>query len=326
MNFSFKGKPAAAKKSVSNPFAEAAETEVPIDPNAAAKPLDYLQFRAAFEKAEAEHEQAVFDGEEPPPVDEAIIEEKVSSKLELEALLRRRRELLSAGSRPEERATGSTANLKVAGLIKLDADKDPSVRVQSKHIGKMVETAKVNDTFRNLLKMKIADRDKDKAEAEFGARPEEFVTSAYLKQKQASVELEKQLEAKEAGGDGKKDVSNMFREMLGSGSYARTNVVAEIVRPKDPVTHTVVGKTSDAALASSEPSREMVERVLHKVAPDGGKEVAKAIEDKARQEALRIIGQIDQMAEDDDETSRLEARMSAKERFLMRKRQKLDEQ
>jgi hypothetical protein len=207
-----------------------------------------------------------------------------------------------------------------AGLVIMDPSKNPSVRGPSKHIQKMVETSQTNEKFKNLLKVKIADREKEKAEKEFGSKPEEFVTSAYLKKRDESLKLGRDLESQERTSE-KRDVTNMFRHMLGTGSFARSNYVpvsgtvnADAKRSK-PVEITKGLETT----LSEEVPKELVEKVLSRVVPESANDVARAIERKAHQDTFRIIEQIEQV----ESVDRDEAIKSAKERYLERKRQKL---
>ena len=169
-----------------------------------------------------------------------------------------------------------TPSTKVAGLVMMDPSKDPSVKGVSKHIARMKETSEVNEKFKNLLKVKVADREKAKAEEEFGQAPEEFITGAYLKQKQQSLELEKQLEANQ---------------------------------PLPEVT----------SVAPPEIPAGLVKRVLDKIVPESSAEVAKAIEERAKLNVLKIVEQIAAIPDLED---REEIRMNAKERYLERKRLK----
>lgn len=319
MNFSFKS--TSAKKpgtKAVNPFASQ-EEEPEIPQPSQLKPLHYLKIRTEMVKAT----QAV--DEEP----EVSLEERTRNELEA---AKKRRELLglssSSSSQPvSEKFTGeSTANLKQAGLVILDASKDPTIKAESKHIARMVETAEVNDKFKNLLKMKTAQREKDKAESEFGARPEEFITTAYLKQKEESLRLEKELEARESSAK-KRDVASMFKEMLDSGSYARTHYSDSTKQAgtDESVSKDILSKIVKPAEATVAPTTEQVQKVLSKVVPESAAEVTKIIHEKAKEEALKIIQQIDLLGVDEDENhaTRDESRMSAKERYLQRKRRKI---
>ena len=322
MNFSFKstGAKKLGTKAV-NPFAnQDQEPEIP-QPNQL-KPLHYLKIRTEMVKS-------TLAGDEEA---EVSLEERTRDEL---VAAKKRRELLglssSSSSQPvSEKFTGeSTANLKQAGLVILDASKDFSVKAESKHIARMVETAEVNDKFKNLLKMKTAQREKDKAESEFGARPEEFITTAYLKQKQESLRLEKELEARESS-EKKRDIANMFKEMLDSGSYARTHYADSTKQAGtgESVSKDILSKIVKSAEATVAPTAEQVQKVLSKVLPESSAEVTKIIHEKAKEEALKIIQQIDQLGvdEDEDHASRGESRMSAKERYLQRKRRKIIEE
>lgn len=208
-----------------------------------------------------------------------------------------------------------TPSTKVAGLVMMDPSKDPSVKGVSKHIARMKETSEVNEKFKNLLKVKVADREKAKAEEEFGQAPEEFITGAYLKQKQQSLELEKQLEANESQTK-KKDVANLFKELLGSGSYARTN----FQQPKDQESSKPTQPLPEVtSVAPPEIPAGLVKRVLDKIVPESSAEVAKAIEERAKLNVLKIVEQIAAIPDLED---REEIRMNAKERYLERKRLK----
>ena len=310
MNFSFKGAPKKKQQVALNPFETAEEA---VSESVSQKPIDYLQLKVLMEAAQVKAAAGEAD-----PEDQSIeIEEKTHK--EREAITKRREEILgSRRSVVETKSIGSTADMKQAGLVMVNPAKDPSVRGEAKHIQRMVETAHVNEKFKNLLRIKTAERDKDKAEAEFGERPQEFVTSAYLKQKEESLRLERELEASERQ---KKDMSIMFREMLGSGQYARSKFVDPAAEPA------VASADKPVVVAQStidpvEPSKELTKKVLEKLVSEESKEVTRAIQEKARQEGFRIVDQIEQLVEHDGDESREEARLSAKERYLQRKRQR----
>ena len=199
-------------------------------------------------------------------------------------------------------STASTqqADTSKSGLVILG---EPITGSSSKHISKMVETSEVNAKFKNLLKIKIADREKDKAQIEFGQRPEEFITSNYVRQKQESLQLEIELKARESGGN--RDVQNLFKDMLESGSYARSNYVTE----------KKITKLENQPVIN--PSTQQVKHVLSKIVPQDAHEVTRAMEERARLEAMKIIERIQ------ENDIRDESRISAKEKYLQRKRQRL---
>jgi hypothetical protein len=309
MNFSFTGKrhikPSTPGAAAVNPFADQEEERKAEPPTS--KPLDYLKIKFYHERKTATEDNTA----------SVSLEETIEK--DREYALKRREEILSR--KPKAVLSSSTADLKQSGLVILHPEKDPGVRGESKHISRMVETSQVNDRFKNLLKMKTAEREKEKAEAEFGQRPDEFVTKAYLKQKEENLRLEKELEAREST---KKDLTNMFREMLGSGSYARTNVVdttkeSHSTSVSSEILGRIAGTTEDKSL---EPSKELVEKVLSKLVPESAEEVQRAIHQQAKQEALRIVQQIEHLVDQEDEEDKQLARQSAKERYLARKRQR----
>jgi hypothetical protein len=196
---------------------------------------------------------------------------------------------------------------KQAGLVILG---DPNLqRGEAKHINRMRETAQVNETFKNLMRIKIADREKSKAEEEFGSRPEEVVTKAYLEKKEESLRLEQELLASETT---KKDMTNLFRDMLDSGQYARTNLETT----KQQVKPSLLDKISKPPAAEAVDTS--IKKVMEKIVPESAKEVSRAVEQQAKLEAVRIIEQLDQIEEDRDQV-----RLSAKERYLARKKQRV---
>ncbi len=301
MNFSLK--PIGLKKPSSKPLF-AAEDEDQVEPTAdsesAKNPIDYLHLREEMAKRQAQ-------GSAKPPDD---VDLNSDERKEREALVRRRDEAITG--RPIEKiGSKSSADVEKAGLVVFGDVQ----RGQSKHINRMVETAQVNEKFKNLLKIKISEREKDKAETEFGERPEEIITKAYLKQKEESLRLERELEASESK---KRDMTSMFREMLESGSYARSNF-------QD--THSVkIEEKSLLQKISETPSEvepETVKRILEKVVTEESKQVVRAVEQHAKVEALKIIQQIESLEGDDEGGDREQSRLSAKERYLQRKRQKM---
>ena len=313
MNFQFKA--GVAKKAAAKPnafqtaFSAEDESDSASSQVAKGKPIDYLQLKVAMETKAATESQL--------PSEKVEIEERADA--EREAILKRRQEIL--GGRPEsEPKSVSTVDLKQAGLVMVNPPKDASVKSEAKHIQRMVETAQVNEKFKNLLKMKVAERDKDKAEAEFGERPQEFVTAAYRKQKEESLRLERELEASETQ---KRDMSNLFREMLGSGQYARTKFDTTVEKAS---TDKPLVVEANVPAERAEPSEALVKKVLEKVVSEDSKEITRAIHEKARLEAFRIVDQIEQLVENDEEGSKEEARISAKERYLQRKRQRLNQE
>ena len=303
MNFSLKK--AVPKKAAVRAFDEGSDKDE-SEPTSqiSSKPIDYLFLRAEMEK----NRHAV--------AEEAS--EEIDERKERDALLRRREETMAGGLSYDKRTTASV-DTSQAGLVII---REPTTeRGEAKHISRMVETAQVNEKFKNLLRMKIADREKDKAELEFGVRPEEIVTKAYLKQKEESLRLERELEASESK---KKDLSNMFREMLESGSYARSKFV-DTAAQEHKVEESLLSRIT-AKQDQPEVSGEMVKKVLEKIVPESTKEVTRAVEEQARQEAFKIVEQLDKLEGAQDEEDREEARMSAKERYLQRKKQRLAEQ
>jgi hypothetical protein len=184
----------------------------------------------------------------------------------------------------------------------------------------MVETSEVNDKFKNLLRMKISEKEKAKAEEEFGQRPEEFITSAYIKKREESLLLEKELEAKESLQK-KRDMTNLFKEMLDSGSYARSN----FIDPTEPTIVSPIDIKTAKSVSDAQPEvivpATLVKTVLEKVVPESSREVVTLIEEQAKMEAFKIVKQLEANVEDDD---REEARVSAKERYLQRKKAKND--
>ncbi len=213
----------------------------------------------------------------------------------------------------------SVANTNTAGLVIMNPNKDPSVKGPSKHIQKMVETSQVNDKFRNLLKVRIADKEKQKAEIEFGSKPEEFLTSAYMKKREESIKLGQELEAQESASS-KRDVTNMFRQMLGSGQYTRSNYTPVADQKDLNIAASSAREINrERPLDKADVSRDMVTKVLSKVVPESAENVAKAIERRVHMDTFRIMEQIDKV----ESVDRTEAIKIAKERYLERKRQKL---
>jgi hypothetical protein len=300
MNFSFKK--AAPKRAAVKAFDEDSDKEESLDNS---KPIDYVYLRGEMEKNRN-------FGEE--------VNEEIDQHKEREALVRRREDTLAGGLNYDKRTTSSSAvDTSQAGLVII---REPATeRGEAKHISRMVETAQVNEKFKNLLRIKIAEREKDKAESEFGVRPEEIVTKAYLKQKEESLRLERELEASESK---KKDLSNMFREMLESGSYARSKFV-DIAAQEHKVEESLLSRIT-AKEEQHEVSEAMVKKVLEKIVPESSKEVTRAVEEQARQEAFKIVEQLDKLEGAQDNEDREEARISAKERYLERKKQRLAEQ
>ena len=303
MQFSLKSvkKQATPNSLKANAFASLEETESVSTSSYSSKPIDYLQIRTELEKARA------------IPVDSSGPE--LTEQAERTAALRRREEAMGKVSEQPSSRISSTVNLKQSGLVIIN---EPSAqKAESKHIARMVETAQVNEKFKNLLKMKTAEREKVQAEAEFGARPQEFVTSSYLKQREESLRLERELENRESDLK-KRDVSNMFREMLESGNYARSHFVDTnaVKNPQENILDKVVVEVPDF-------DERLAEKILKTVVPEDAKEVARALEQQARDEALRIVSQLDQLADRTDVVDREETILSAKERYLQRKRQRI---
>jgi hypothetical protein len=210
------------------------------------------------------------------------------------------------GRSSEERSM-KTESLTRPGLVL--TTKDMSRRGESKHIQRMMETSEVNEKFKNLLRMKVSEKEKLRAEEEFGQRPEEFITSAYIKKREESLQLEKELEGKESKS---RDIKNLFKEMLESGAYARSNYTS----PPKPLVPTKPESLAPAAIPIT-----VVKTVLEKVVPQSSREVASLIEEKAKMEAFKIVEQLE--ANGGDEVDREQARLSARERYMQRKKQKL---
>lgn len=325
MQFSLKGKLNPPKPISQNVFKDSDDEGIKTFPSGVAsvssssKPIDYLQIRAEMEKARTAGLVA--------PVDTSV--QELSEKEERAIALKRREEVMGKSSSWSTSTISSTVNLKQAGLVIINTANRPGVtgdKPEPKHIARMVETAQVNEKFKDLLKMKTAEREKVQAESEFGARPEEFVTSSYLKKREENLRLERELEARESESK-KRDVSNMFKEMLGSGQYARTQYVDSTA---------CVNKKGDARLLEKitvdqdEQQLRLAEKVLREVVPEDSKEVAKALERQAREEALRIVSQLDNLMETTgngdmgDDVKEEAAIVSAKQRYMQRKKQRLE--
>ena len=334
MNFSFsktkfignrkQAEPVAATPT--NPFG--ADEESGDEETTSSKPLDYVkamieseQRRAALAAAEARHEAAASfrDDDEGGDDNKSTLPDRTGVPLgPLGEALKGNNNTTTSHTRGQDSVPSSRPGLVVMGQVGSNRE--------SKHIQRMVETSQVNEKFKNLLKIKIADKEKAKAEEEFGSRPEEIVTSAYVKQRQESLALEKELEAKESNMK-KKDMTNMFREMLESGSYARTNYHEPSVRSETSVGQSDLNK-SRGKMESVQVSEELVKKVLDKVVSEETKEVAKAIEARTRMDVMKIVQQVEEIVGNDDqlEEDAETRRMSAKERYLARKRQKMNEQ
>ena len=195
MNFSFSLKPGvrpvgSLRKKNDNPFGDI-DDDNSQPAESSQKPLDYVkakleseQRRAALAAAEARHEEYVEQEEE---IGGDKIVDRTDMPLGPAAVAARGSSSLSI-----ERKAASVAAVSRPGLVKLAEPKSAEER-NPKHIQRMVETSQVNEKFKNLLKIKIAEKDKAKAEEEFGTKPEEFVTLAYLKQRQESLALEQDL-------------------------------------------------------------------------------------------------------------------------------------
>ena len=309
MNFSLKSN---VRKTAVRQLFESNEEVVPRTEENSSKPIDYLKLREEMTKQQQQRESAV-GGQS-----EDLVETIDDARKEREALLRRRDEAMLGKKEESSRSTESApVNLQQAGLVVLGQVQ----RSESRHISRMVETAQVNAKFKNLMKMKRADREKDKCEAEFGERPEEIVTKAYLKQKEESLRLEKELEASESK---KRDMTNMFREMLESGSYARSKYVD--AKSEGVETMSLLARITEPVQREGDVKVQLVEKVLEKIVTQETKEAVKAVEQQAKLDALKIIQQIDMLEGGEDELDREEARMSAKERYLQRKKLKLLEE
>ena len=121
-------------------------------------------------------------------------------------------------------------------------------------------------------------------------------------------------------------MTNLFREMLDSGSYARTNFHDPNIKLE---TVNKVEKTVDLDHQGKaiEVSPELVQKVLDKVVPEESKAVTKAIEERTRIDVMKIVQQVeDIVGNEGGEEETEERRMNARERYLQRKRQKLEEQ
>jgi hypothetical protein len=305
MNFSLKTTVKKKGKPAANLFAsEEDEKDVPVAPTD--KPIDYLHLREEMAKRGTQSDDKHQD----------VGSELVDEKKEREALLRRRGETISGITKT---SIHSTVDLQQAGLVVVGSG-PVGVRGEAKHIARMQETAQVNEKFKNLLKMKTAEREKDKIEAEFGTRPEEIVTKAYLKQKEESLRLERELAASETG---KRDLTNMFREMLDSGSYARSKFVDPKAENRTEVS--LLEKIREPELKPIEVTKETVKKVMDKVVPESTKETARAVQEQAKLEALKIVQQIELLEGAEEQEDKEQARLSAKERYLERKRRKLQE-
>ena len=323
MNFSFKSKTINNKKTIS-PFGIVEDEKSDLGDTITLEPLDYLRIKAVADRRDT--------GADSGTSSNAVVSLEETIRQDREAALRRRDETMNKKSSSDGFGllnSSSSVNLNQSGLVILDTSKDPTMKGASKHISKMVETSQVNDKFKNLLKMKIAERDKDKAEIEFGTRPEEFITGAYLKQKEENVRLEQELELRESS-EKKRNVSNLFRDMLSSGSYARSNYVGEEKPVATSVSSAILSKVvKDDENTKSVPSKELVEKVLAKIVPESAEEVSRVIHQQAINEAKRIVDQLDKLVtneEEGGEEERVDARQSAKERYLERKRRKLEDE
>jgi hypothetical protein len=312
MNFSLKSKvkkPSVSADAAKDLFGPDEDSVTAVPQASTDKPIDYLLLKTEMAKSFSQH----------PAESNLVLVEEDEAK-QRQALLRRRDEAMGQFKQSNSSSSKSTIDMKQAGLVVIGSG-PVGERGEAKHIARMKETAEVNEKFKNLLKIKVAEREKDKAEAEFGERPEEIVTKAYLKQKEESLRLERELQA---GESSKRDVSKMFREMLDSGHYARTNYVEEST-----------SKTSEKSLLERiklpEPERvdvsaEQVKKVLEKIVPEATKETARAVQEQAKIEASKIIEQLQRLdAGADEEGDREQARLSARERFLQRKKQRIEE-
>ena len=280
MNFSFSTK----KTSVSvNPFGE--DEEVPKETTAA--PTDYLKARMDALRSVAGAARVA--GPVGGPVAGPVTGPAVGP--------------LGSVSNPTISTKPDVSN---PGLVMMG---DPTIGV-SKHINRMKETAQVNEKFKTLLAVKTADREKRNLQVEFGSAPEEFITSAYRKQKEASLALEKELEQSESGGD----VAKFYKQMLQSGNYARSNFTqVEDVAQKAELPDLI--PPVSVAVAD-------VEKVLSKIVPESATQVVKEIKSRAKTDALKIVEQIANQFEESEDPE--ERRKLAKQKYLERKRAKLE--
>jgi len=278
------------------------------------KPFDYVKARI-----ESQQRQAALEAAEGKWVVGDDME-KESPSIKASAPTSLGPAAIAARNSGKSETSSSTKSLTRAGLVL--TNENPSAggnrKGESKHIQRMVETSQVNEKFKNLLRIKISEKEKVKAEEEFGQRPEEFITSAYNKKREESLALEKELEAKESM-NAKRDMKNLFKEMLDSGSYARSNYVEPRKVGGNDAEAKVISPDAYLSAASTELAPEMVKKVLEKIVPESTREVASLVEEQARMDVLKIVQQLDIQESEDRE----EARMSAKERYLMRKKQRL---
>jgi hypothetical protein len=310
MSFSFSLKPGlvARPRKIRNPFGDVVEDG--NETTTTQQPLDYVKARLESEQRRAALAAAESRYEVNAEVeDEGEISSVDRIGIPLGPVGVGVKSLTSSTERKSE-------SISRPGLVKLNEEPRTGPK-NVKHIQRMVETSQVNEKFKNLLKMKMAEKDKVKAEEEFGSKPEEFITSAYQKQREESLALEKELEAKESSFK-KRDMTNLFREMLDSGSYARSNFQENkiVEEPRKSVDKLKVEVKSDS-----------VQRVLDKVVSEESKEVVKAIEQRTKLDVLKIVQQVEEIVGNEDDEGEIQARrMSAKERFLERKRQRQNEQ
>ncbi|KAF4746771.1 hypothetical protein FOZ62_020403 [Perkinsus olseni] len=253
-------------------------------------------------------------------------------------------------ARPKERkALSPTEALNRPGLVHVTKEgalhaQDAFKNKHSKHMDHILLTADHRAKETDLIKMKFNRKEREKAKDEIGDEGEAFVTGAYIKKQEELKRFEERLkeESKEQEGE-QRSSQNFLRNLLSSGRFARSNANEGIREKADEEDQEKAAalddkeesekkeeKKKEGVLKEVEESGEVkldaIPKVLpHHIPKDRSGAIMGTDEQLAKQTMQANMKALEQVENAMSAGSNLEDRvMSAKERYLARKRRKTE--
>ncbi|KAF4724314.1 hypothetical protein FOZ62_027532 [Perkinsus olseni] len=245
-------------------------------------------------------------------------------------------------ARPKEQALSPTKALNRPGLVHVTKEgalhaQDAFKNKHSKHMDHILLTADHRAKETDLIKMKFNRKEREKAKDEIGDEGEAFVTGAYIKKQEELKRFEERLkeESKEQEGE-QRSSQNFLRNLLSSGRFARSNANEGIREKADEEDQEKAAALDDKE--SEKKEEEKKEGVLKEVEESGEVKldaIPKVLPHHIpKDRSGAIMGTDEQLAKQTMQAnmknamsagSNLEDRvMSAKERYLARKRRKTE--
>ncbi|KAF4676663.1 hypothetical protein FOL47_005614 [Perkinsus chesapeaki] len=255
-------------------------------------------------------------------------------------------------ARPKEKELSPTKALNRPGLVHVTKEgalhaQDAFKNKHSRHMEHILLTADHRAKETDLIKMKFNRKEREKAKEEIGDEGEAFVTGAYIKKQEELKRFEERLkmESKEQEGE-QRSSQNFLRNLLSSGRFARSNANEadrEKADEEDQEKAEALDDTDKGAKSKGNKTKE--QGVLKEVEEEGGKVKLDAIpkvlpsyipkdrsgaimgseEQLAKQTLQANMKALEQVESAMSAESNLEDRvMSAKERYLARKKRKLE--